>query len=144
MDDDLLDPGGAVERLKAWKNRIDKLAADTRAMSERLAPVRVVTADPGGLAEVTVDSSGSLVGLRLTERIQRTQPEVVAQAILATLAVARRELAERSQEIVAETVGVDSATGRAVVEQLRRQARDSSTASPDDDEGFDDRSYLRR
>lgn len=142
MDENILDPGGAVERLAAWKGRIDKLAADTRAMSERLQPLRVVVTDPGGLAEVTVDSTGALVDLRLTDRMQRTQPEVVARTILATLAEARRQLAERSREIIADTVGVDSPTGRAVVEQVTRQAR--STAVPDDDEGYDDRSYLRR
>ncbi|ANZ40184.1 hypothetical protein BBK82_33295 [Lentzea guizhouensis] len=143
MGEDILDPGGAVERLTAWKGRIDKLAADTRAMSERIQQVRVVVADPGGLAEVTVDSTGALVDLRLTDRIQRTRPEAVAQAVLTTLTTARRQLAERSREIVADTVGTDSATGRAVVAHVERLPGGGATASPHD-ETFDDQSYLRR
>jgi DNA-binding protein YbaB len=143
MNEQILDPGGAVERLTAWKDRIDKLAADTRAMSERLQQVRVVVADPDGLVELTIDSTGALVDLRLTDRIQRTRPDAVATAVLTTLATARQQLAERSQEIVAETVGTDSPTGQAIVAQVGRQRRDGSTAASDD-EDFDDHSYLRR
>lgn len=88
MDGDILDPDGAHARLVAWKGRIDKLAADTQAMSERLSGVRVSAVDPGGLTEVTVDSTGALVDLRLSDRIQRTAPDTVARAVLTTLAEA--------------------------------------------------------
>jgi hypothetical protein len=76
MDDKILDPEGARERLAAWKGRIDKLAADTQAMGERPQAVRVTASDPTGLVEVTVDSTGALVDLKLTERMQRTEPAV--------------------------------------------------------------------
>lgn len=112
MEGDILDPDGAHARLAAWKGRIDKLATDTQAMNERLSGARVSAVDPGGLTEVTVDSTGALVDLRLTDRIQRTAPDVVAQAILTTSAEARRQLADRSQEIIVDTLGADSPTGR--------------------------------
>jgi hypothetical protein len=57
MNGNILDPDEAHERLAAWKQRIDKLAADTRTMSDRLKEVQVTANDPHGLAEVTVDSS---------------------------------------------------------------------------------------
>jgi DNA-binding protein YbaB len=155
MDGDILDPEGARDRLAAWKGRIDRLAADTQAMSERLQGVRISATDPDGLTEVTVDSTGTLVELRLTDRIQRTTPDTVARVILATLGQARRQLADRSQEIIAETVGADSAAGRAIAERVGQQLRGGSAperaaASVDDDEGddvdegFDSHSYLRK
>src|SRR6266496_3373598 len=96
MTGDILDPDAARERLLAWKGRIDKLATDTKAMSDQLRDVQVTTADPDGLAEVTVDSAGSLVDLRLTERIQRTEPAVVARAIMGSLRDAKNKIGRAS------------------------------------------------
>lgn len=151
MSDRVLDPDGARERLAAWKSRIDKLAADTQAMGERLKAVRVTASDPGGMAEVTVDSTGAVVDLRLTERIQRASPSVVAQTIMATLGQARSQLADRSQEIVADTVGTESPAARAIAESVGR-LRELPAADPPartarpavDDDDFGDESPLGR
>ena len=145
MDERILDPDGARERLAAWKGRIDQVAADTKAMSERMQAVQVTSSDPNGLAEVTIDSTGALVGLRLTDRIQRVPPTVVAQTIMATLGDARAKLADRSQEIIADTVGTRSAAGRAIAESVGRHLRGGPAPElpAHDDEGFDNRSYLR-
>ncbi|WP_231921181.1 YbaB/EbfC family nucleoid-associated protein [Micromonospora auratinigra] len=121
----VLDPDGALERLAAWKGRIDKLAADTRAMSERLEQLRVTATDSNGLTEVTVDSQGVLVDLRLGQRIQRVAPDVVARTIMDTVRDARRQLADRSREIIDDTVGTGSAAGRAIAERVERQLRDA-------------------
>jgi hypothetical protein len=40
---------------------------------------------------------------------------------MATLADARKQLAERSREIVADTIGTETAAGRAIVESVSRQ-----------------------
>jgi len=145
MDGNILDPEGARERLAAWKGRIDKLAADTQTMSNRLQGLRVTASDPTGLAEVTIDSTGALVDLRLTDRIQRVSPAAVAQTIMATLGDARNKLADRSQEIIADTVGTESPAARAIadsVERLRSGPAPERAAARDDDEGYDTRSYL--
>jgi DNA-binding protein YbaB len=152
MDGNILEPDDARERLAAWKGRIDKLAADTAAMSDRLREVRITAGDPTGLAEVTIDSTGALVDLRLTDRIQRVAPNVVARTIMATLGEARNKLADRSQEIIADTVGTESPAARAIADSVGRQLRSTPTPEPaarrrtDDegDEGFDSRSYLER
>jgi DNA-binding protein YbaB len=148
MDERILDPDGARERLNAWKGRIDKLAADTQLMSERMQSVRVTASDPDGMAEVTVDSTGALAGLRLTDRIQRVPPAVVSQAVMAALREAKSKLADRSREIIADTVGAESPVGKAIVESVGRQLRDSPAPErvaprDDDGEGYDNRSYLR-
>lgn len=125
----LLDPDGAMDRLAEWKGRIDQLAADTKAMSDRLQELQVTVADGNGLAEVTIDSTGALVDLRLGPRIQRVAPEVVARTVMDTIREAKRQLADRSQEVIADTVGTESAAGRAIAERIGQRLRDADPAS---------------
>lgn len=127
MDGTVLDPDGAREHLAAWKGRIDQLAAETEAMRRRLGELRVTASDPNGLSEVSVDSTGSMVGLRLTDRIGRVPPDVVAQTIMATLGEARNKLADQSKEVIAETVGTESAAARAISESVDRHLRGDHT-----------------
>ena len=150
MDGNILDPDAARERLAAWKGRIDKLADDTRTMSDRLQELRISASDPRGLAEVTIDSTGNLVDLRLTDRIQGAAPSVVAQTIMATLGEAKSRLADRSQEIIADTIGTESPAARAIADSVERQLRGGS-AEPaarapgdDEDEEYDVSSDLGR
>ncbi|PKW14253.1 YbaB/EbfC family nucleoid-associated protein [Saccharopolyspora spinosa] len=147
MEGNILDPDSAHERLAAWKDRIDKLAADTRAMSERLQEVRVTASDPNGLTEVTIDSTGALVDLRLTDRMRRTSPDVVARTIMATLGEAKNKLADRSQEIIADTVGTESPAARAIADSVGQHLRsgpapESAAAPGDDDQDYETHSYL--
>jgi len=150
MDNRVLDPEGARQRLAAWKGRIDKLAADTKTMSDRFQELRVTRSDPEGIAEVTVDSTGALVGLRLTRQMERSTPEAVARTIMDTIRAAKTELADLSQEIIAETVGTESDAARAIAERVGEQLRprddaddaagtvdirDPSRADDDDDDG---------
>jgi DNA-binding protein YbaB len=144
MDNRVLNPDEARQRMEAWKGRIDKLAADTQAMSERFQQLQVTRQDPDGMTEVTVDSSGSLVGLRLTREIERSSPDVVAATIMSTIRAAKAELAELSQEIIAETVGTESAAAQAIAERVTNQLRpraDEGTgrriAAADDDNDAD-------
>ncbi|MEO6083234.1 MAG: YbaB/EbfC family nucleoid-associated protein [Umezawaea sp.] len=118
-------------------------------MSERLQGVRVTASDSGGLTEVTVDSTGALVDLRLTDKIGKVSPAVVARTIMATIGDAKAKLADRSQDIIADTVGTDSPAGRAIAENIGRHLRGgpaperATPARRDDDEDYDDHSYLQ-
>lgn len=145
MDDRVLSPDEAKERLAAWKGRIDKLAADTKAMSDQFQALEVTLRDPRGMAEVTVDSSGSLVNLRLTREIEHAEPDAVARAIMATVRAAKAELADRTQEIIAETVGTESAAARAIAAQvgqhLRGEDGTEATARESDDGDADELSW---
>jgi DNA-binding protein YbaB len=144
MDNRVLNPDDARQRLEAWKGRIDKLAADTQAMSDRFQQLQVTKMDPNGMAEVTVDSSGSLVNLRLTREIERSSPDVVAATIMSTIRSAKTELADRTQEIISETVGTESPAARAIAERvgehLRGEPAPPTTDRPraDEDEDEDD------
>ncbi|WP_145778523.1 YbaB/EbfC family nucleoid-associated protein [Micromonospora taraxaci] len=133
----LLDPDGAMDRLAEWKGRLDQLATATDAMSDRIQALRVTAADGNGLVEVTVDSVGALVDLQLGQRIQRVAPDVVARTIMNTIGVAKRQLADRAQEIIGETLGTDSPAARAIAERVGQQLRaaDSAVDGADDQHG---------
>lgn len=133
MDNRVLNPDDARQRLEAWKGRIDKLAADTKAMSDRFQQLEVTRKDRDGLVEVTVDSTGALVGLKLSREIDRSSPDVIAATIMSTIREAKSEVAERSQEIIAETVGTESPAARAIAERVGdhlRGTRDEDAAKP--------------
>lgn len=135
MDDgrEVLEPDGARERLAAWKSRIDQLAAGTRAMSDRLQELRVTATDRDGMAEVTVDSTGALVDLRLGPLIHRFEPDVVAGTIMQTIHEAKAMLADRAQEIIEETLGTESPAARAIAERVGERLR--AEDQPDDGDG---------
>lgn len=140
MDDRVLSPEDAHARLDAWRGRIDKLASDTKEMSDRFQRLRVTAKDSDGLVEVTVDSSGSLTALKLGRDIDRASPDVLAATIMSTIRAAKAELADRTQEIVEETIGADSAAGRAIADRVGRQLRgpDEPEATPRADDNDDD------
>ncbi len=128
-DDPLLEPGAALDRLAAWKGRIDRLATDTRAMSDRLAQLRVTAADETRMVEVTVDAQGALVDVRLGHRIHRVDPERVAEAIMSAVADARRRIAGRAQEIIADTIGTESPAARAIAARVGERLSTASGVS---------------
>lgn len=137
MDDRVLTPDDARERLDAWKGRIDKLAADTKSMSDQFQALQVTRKDQDQLVEVTVDSSGSLLNLKLSRDIDRASPDVIAGTIMSTIRDAKAELAARTQEIIADTVGTDSPAARAIADQVgahllgERQAAVDTAADED-------------
>ncbi|KUL21414.1 hypothetical protein ADL15_50690 [Actinoplanes awajinensis subsp. mycoplanecinus] len=129
----ILDPDGAREHLAAWKGNIDRLAVDTRRMSDRLQELRVTATDTNRMVEVTVDSSGSLVNLSLGERTQRVAPEVVARTIMATIREAKGQLAEKSKEIIADTLGTESVAAREIADRVEQQLTPPDLAAGDPD-----------
>jgi DNA-binding protein YbaB len=121
---DILDPDAAQAYLRGWKNRVDRMAADTRAMSERLGRLRVRGTDDNDLVEVTIDANGVLAGIRFTARIQRVAPEAVERAVMAALRSARLAAAHQAREIIAETMGPDSVAAQTIAARIERQLTD--------------------
>ncbi|GAA2140030.1 YbaB/EbfC family nucleoid-associated protein [Glycomyces algeriensis] len=121
MIDRIPDPESARNRINAWQGRIEALAADTKSMSDQMQAVRVTVTDPDQMVEVTVDSSGNLVNLRMSEKIRKAAPGELADTIMATVRAAKAEVAERSVEIISSTLGTESPTARALTERVRQQ-----------------------
>ena len=106
----------AAERMiDDWQAGIEARAARARELSARLARLSARVRSDDRLVTVTVGSSGDLVGLELDERTRQRPAAETARAILKTLRAAQGRLAEAVADATAETVGADSATGRAVL-----------------------------
>jgi DNA-binding protein YbaB len=120
----ILDPDGAQAYLRDWKSRVDRMAADTQAMSDRLGELRVRGQDDNDLVEVTIDANGVLVDIRFTERIARVAPAAVSRAVLEAMRTARALAARQAREIIVDTMGPDSVAAQAIASRIDRQLSD--------------------
>ncbi|GIH08285.1 hypothetical protein Rhe02_63520 [Rhizocola hellebori] len=130
----LLDPDSAHEQVARWRDRVDRMASDTKAMSDRLRQAQVTATDVNGMVEVTVDVSGRLVNLRLNERARRASPEAIAATIMQTIAMAAGQMGERAQQIITETMGEESAAGREMAQRMVQHLRPPDQAAGDERE----------
>jgi hypothetical protein len=106
----------AAERMiDDWQTGIEARAAQAKELSARLSRLSARVRSDDRLIAVTVGASGDLVGLELDERTRQRPAAETARVILKTLRAAQARLAEAVADATAETVGIDSATGRAVI-----------------------------
>jgi DNA-binding protein YbaB len=124
-----LDPDASRAYLRSWKENVDRTAERAAAMSEQLERLRVTARDGNGLAEVTINSSGVLVGLDLTDRIRHVEPGMVARAVMTALREARAKAADRAHDIAVETMGPDSLSARTIADRMREALQ-----RPDDED----------
>jgi hypothetical protein len=116
----------AARRVDDWQARIEDQAARARDLSGRVAGLTAVVASPDALVEVTVSATGALTDLHLDEGIRRQPAAETAALVLATLRAAQAALAAQVADAVAETIGLDSAAGRAVMASYRRGSSDAA------------------
>jgi hypothetical protein len=106
----------AAERMvDDWQAGIEERAARAKELSARLSRLSARARSDDRLVTVTVGSSGDLVGLELDERTRQRPAAETARTILKTLRAAQARLTAAVADATAETVGADSATGRAVI-----------------------------
>ena len=115
-----LDPDASRDYLRSWKRDAESKAERASSMAAQIEQLRASARDNNDLAEVTVDSSGVLVDLVLTERIHRYEPQVVARAVMSALRDARTRAAEQAREIAVEALGPDSMSARVIGERMQQ------------------------
>jgi len=108
-----------------WQAGIEARGAQARALSTRLSGLTATASSEDGLVTVTVGSTGGLVRLELAEGIRGRPADQTARQIMATLRSANSRLATAVAEAIAETVGTDSPTGRAVISSYAERVRDA-------------------
>ncbi|GGQ71044.1 YbaB/EbfC family nucleoid-associated protein [Couchioplanes azureus] len=107
--------GGAERLIDDWQEEIEKRAAQGRELARRMAHLTASARSSDNLVELTVDSSGVVTDIRLDEGIRQQSAARTAREILATIGSARAALRDKAESVVADTVGVDTETGRAVL-----------------------------
>ncbi|WP_430783173.1 YbaB/EbfC family nucleoid-associated protein [Actinoplanes sp. G11-F43] len=115
---------GEAERLiDEWRGAIEVRASRARELSSRLALLTETARSPDGLVTVTVGAGGDLTGLDLGEGIRQRPATVTAREIMTTLRAARSAMVAAVTVTTTETIGADSATGRAVIETFAARFR---------------------
>jgi DNA-binding protein YbaB len=135
QDASFLDPGGARLYLESVQEQVERTARNARTMREQLDQLRVRAADSNELARVTIDSSGVLVDLELTDRVRRVEPDVIARAVLSAVREARTKAVERSRQIAVEALGPDSMSARVFADRLEQQLQTPDPAGSGEDHG---------
>ena len=122
----MIDPSdldSAEQWVDDWQAGFEERAAQARELAARLTELTATARSEDGLVEVTVGSSGALVGLELDEDIRRQSAAKTAREILATLGAAQAAMTKAATAVTAETVGADSETGRAVIASFSARER---------------------
>src|SRR3954447_17268614 len=93
-------PADAREAVAAFAGRIAELHAQTEAANAALASARGAASSPDGLATVTVDASGAVVGVRFG-LLAGVDPEALRAAVLTAAAAARQAMLAEARAAVA-------------------------------------------
>jgi hypothetical protein len=108
---------------------LEDRAARARRLAELTGAMTFEGTDATGAVRARVDSTGVLVGLDLSERVRRWSADELAREVLATTRRAQASIAAGVRPALAETIGAESATARAILAQYETRF----PALPDDD-----------
>lgn len=101
----MADDEASDDFLRLFSERIDEQLGQADQLRDAMAQVSVVHTGVGGAVEVTVDSSGGLSGLNLTEAALKMTPGELARAILDCSRMAQAKLAIQQSAAVHGTFG---------------------------------------
>ncbi|WP_430502562.1 YbaB/EbfC family DNA-binding protein [Micromonospora trifolii] len=126
-DDAALD--AAERRLDDWETSLAERAKRAKTLSATMRDLTGTAHNADQTVDVTVDSAGLLIDLRLDERIRQQPAAHTARQILETTTAARADLLRQVSDAVTESLG-DDASAQAIIDSYRtRVLRDQG---PDD------------
>ena len=167
--------------LESTRERLREMARQAELRSQQFARVRddiqaltVTEQSARGAVRATVQASGALSDLRMTDEVSRMRPNQIAAEVLACIRRAQARLADRVRDVVTENVPGDDPAGRRIVDQYRAQFPEPEPEpqpapagamrlvpeeteqpppvrpvrrprpGPDDDDSWEDQTFLRR
>ncbi|MBM0275680.1 YbaB/EbfC family DNA-binding protein [Micromonospora tarensis] len=116
-DDAALD--AASRRLDEWESSLADRAERTRALAANVRALTGTAHHPERTVDVTVDSAGQLIDLRLDERIRHQSAARTAEQILETSRAARAELLRQVSALTTDTLGGADASAQAIIDSYR-------------------------
>ncbi|SCG16626.1 hypothetical protein GA0070610_2898 [Micromonospora echinofusca] len=120
----------ATHRLDDWEASIADRAARAKELASQVQTMRGTATNPDRTIQVTVDSSGLLVDLRLDERIRQHSAVHTARQILDTTRAAHADLLSSLTKATTGILGAGDPTAAALVESYRRRL-DPDQGTPD-------------
>ncbi|HKR51024.1 MAG TPA: YbaB/EbfC family nucleoid-associated protein [Pseudonocardiaceae bacterium] len=130
------DPDQAERQLSQWAQGFADQAERFGAMRARVEQIQVAESSSDGAVRVTIDSSGALIDLALTDKISGMLPSEVAALVLACMRRAQRQLAGRVRHAAATTVGAEEPVVEHVVSGYRQRFGEDPQESPRPDPGL--------
>jgi hypothetical protein len=128
LGDDLV---GADRWIDDWESTIKERAAQAKGFAERTAGLSATARSTDGSVEVTVDASGGLTKLVLSERIRSRPAHETSDQIVAVLRSAQARLAQRVAEVAEEAGAGD--VGRTIAASYATRFPDPTQAPAGDD-----------
>lgn len=105
--------------LDQWVADAEAKAEKYKALSVGMALVAVTETSPDGLITVTVNSTGLLTELRISERATGMPGPRTAAAVMATMRRAQSRVVDRVAEVMRTTIGDDTTMVDAVLADYR-------------------------
>ncbi|MEU8405663.1 YbaB/EbfC family DNA-binding protein [Micromonospora sp. NPDC048842] len=115
-DDAALD--AAERRLDEWETSLAERAARAKTLSATMRELTGTAHNADRTVDVTVDSAGLLIDLRLDERIRQQPAAHTARQILETTTAARADLLRKVSDAATESMG-DDASAQAIIDSYR-------------------------
>ncbi|WCN79206.1 YbaB/EbfC family DNA-binding protein [Micromonospora sp. LH3U1] len=115
-DDAALDAAG--RRLDEWESSLAARAERAKTLSATMRDLTGSARNADRTVEVTVDSSGLLIDLRLDEPIRQQPAAHTARQILDTTRAARADLLRQVTDAATQSLG-DDASAQAIIDSYR-------------------------
>jgi DNA-binding protein YbaB len=128
----------ADDMLRQFEARIDEQLAQADRLRSAMESVQATHEVREGAITVTVDSSGSLAGLRLSTAALQLGPEDLAEEILACAKGAQAKLAEKIGQTVSGVLGRGSETADFVAQAYADKFGPAAQEQGDDPDGYRD------
>ncbi|NUT46634.1 MAG: YbaB/EbfC family nucleoid-associated protein [Saccharothrix sp.] len=115
------EPPRTEQEIARWAAQVGALAERFRALERDLGSVAVTETSHDGVVRVTVDASGVLRHLELSDRTREFSGRTLSAHVLATLRRAQARIADEVSRLAADVAAEDPAGAAAVVAGYRRQ-----------------------
>ncbi|WP_327040857.1 YbaB/EbfC family DNA-binding protein [Micromonospora ureilytica] len=115
-DDAALDAAG--RRLDEWESSLAERAERAKILSATMRDLTGTARNSDRTVDVTVDSGGLLIDLRLDERIRQQPAAHTARQILETTTAARADLLRQVSDATTQSLG-DDASVQAIIDSYR-------------------------
>lgn len=96
--------------LAGFQAQIDAKLRQADALTAVTQQLRVTETSPDSSVAVTVDATGNVTDLKVTQAALDKGPEAVSTSVLATLRAAQAKVGDRVKDAVAPLIGEDSET----------------------------------
>jgi len=111
----------AFDRIDEWERSLSHRAEQARELARRTAGLTATARSRDGLVEVTVGAEGRVERIHLDEGIRRQSAEDTEKTLMETLRAANALLIQQFEKATADTVGIETETGRMLMLGLRKR-----------------------